>query len=101
MAKTEPTELLIEREKTNRTYFEETMGTVKSIGSILVNSPMIQALVLVCLVEILQNVKYKDGRPFLDSNQADLLQNVTLITEGIRSVGQTAGSILSLVNPFD
>jgi hypothetical protein len=96
MAKKLPTEVQVEKEKTNRELAQEALSAARQIGVVLANSPAFQMIAGLLTVELLQRVKIKE-KPVISDTLANTMTGFIIAKTATSSVTD----IISLLNPFD
>jgi len=96
MAKKIPLELQLEKEKTNRELWQESISTVRQTAVVLVNSPVFQMIAALVAVELIQKIKI-DDKPLVSDTLANTMTGVVVAKGAVSSVSDLIG----LINPFD
>jgi len=96
MAKKIPLELQLEKEKTNRELWRESISTARQTAVVLVNSPVFQMIAALVAVELIQKIKI-DDKPLVSDTLANTMTGVVVAKGAVSSVSDLIG----LINPFD
>jgi len=96
MAKKIPLELQLEKEKTNREMWKETISSARQTGVVLVNSPVFQMILALVTIELIQKIKI-DEKPLVSDTLANTMTGVVVAKGAVSSVSDLIG----LINPFD
>lgn len=96
MAKKLPLELQIEKEKTNRELWQETLSGIRQTGIVLANSPVFQMISALVAIELIQKIKVND-EPLVSDTLANTMTGVVVAKGAVSSVSD----LISLINPFD
>ena len=91
-----PLELQLEKEKTNRELWHESISTARQVGVVLVNSPVIQMITALVAIELIQKIKIED-KPLVSDTLANTMTGVVVAKGAVSSVSDLIG----LINPFD
>lgn len=91
-----PVEVQVEKEKTNRELWNEALSAGRQIGVVLANSPAVQMIIGVMIIEALHRIEV-EGKPLL-STELEVPMNTVIIGKGAVS---SVGDILALINPFN
>jgi hypothetical protein len=96
MVKKLPIEVQVEKEKTNRELTQEVVSTLRQIGVVLANSPAIQTIGALVLIELIQRIRIQD-KPLI----SDVLANTMTGAVVAKAATSSISDIISLINPFD